>query len=91
MPRPQLDPEVADAAPSEPVLTDYDDVHAITYLRMLDAEADNADWREVARMVLHLDPDSEPDRARRAFDSHLSRAKWMSGYGYQQLLRRGAF
>ena len=91
MPRPQLDPDVADAAPSELVLTDYDDEHMITYLRMLDAEADNADWREVARIVLHLDPDSEPDRARRAFDSHLSRAKWMSGHGYKLLLRRGDF
>jgi hypothetical protein len=27
--------------------------------------------------VLHIDPEHEPDRARRAFDSHLSRAKWM--------------
>jgi hypothetical protein len=89
MPRPQLDPDVADEAPSEPVLTDYDDVHAITYLRMLDAEADNADWREVAKIFLHIDPKHEPDRARRAYDTHLSRAKWMSGHGYKLLLRRG--
>jgi hypothetical protein len=91
MPRPPLDPDVADEAPSEPALTDYDEEHIITYLRMLDANAEGADWREVARIVLRLDPEQEPDRARRAFDSHLSRAKWMSGYGYQQLLRRGAF
>jgi hypothetical protein len=91
MPRPQLDPDVADAAPSGSVLTDYDEQHIITYLRMLDANADGADWREVARIVLHLDPENEPDRARRAFDSHLSRAKWMSGYGYQQLLRLGPY
>jgi hypothetical protein len=40
--------------------------------------------------VLDLDPEREPDRARKAFESHLSHAKWMSGHGYQQLLRGGA-
>jgi hypothetical protein len=28
-------------------------------------------------------------RARRAFDSHLARAKWMTEHGYRQLLRGG--
>ena len=60
------------------------------YLRLLDADAAGADWREVARIVLHLDPDDESDRARRAFDSHLSRAKWMTKQGYRLLLRGGA-
>jgi len=32
------DPDVADTAPSESVLTVYDDEHVITYLRLLDAE-----------------------------------------------------
>jgi hypothetical protein len=31
----------------------------------------------VSRIVLHIDAEQEPDRARRAFDSHLARAKWM--------------
>jgi hypothetical protein len=56
-------------------MTVYDEEHVITYLRLLDADADGADWREVARVVLHLDPEQESDRARRAFDSHLSRVK----------------
>jgi len=43
-------------------------------------------WREVARIVLHIDPDREAERARQAFDSHLARAKWMSRYGYRHLL-----
>ena len=38
--------------------------------------------------MLHIDAEREPDRARRALDSHLARAKWMSGSGYKQLLRR---
>jgi len=46
-----------------------------TYMRMLDADAEGADWREVARIVLHIDPVREPDRARQAFESHLPRAK----------------
>jgi len=78
MQKPPLDPDVADTAPSDPVLTVYDEEHIITYLRLLDANADGADWREVARIVLHLDPEHDSDRARRAFDSHLSRAKWMT-------------
>jgi hypothetical protein len=85
---PPLDPDVADLAPSVPALTAYDELHAVTYLRMLDADAKGADWRKVARIVLHIDPDREPDRARRAFESHLVRAKWMTKDGYRHLLRR---
>ncbi|MFB9266890.1 hypothetical protein ACFFWD_27635, partial [Bradyrhizobium erythrophlei] len=41
----------------------------------------SADWREVARVVLHIDPESAPDRARNAYHSHLARAKWMTERG----------
>ena len=89
---PSLNPVVADLAPCGPDLTVYDEEHGITYLRMLDADAEGADWREVSLIVLHIDLDRETDRARQAFESHLSRAKWMSSVssvGYRQLLRRG--
>ena len=79
MQTPPLDPDVADTAPSDFVLTAYDEEHLITYLRLLDADVEGADWREVARIVLHLDPEHEADRARRAFESHLSRARWNDG------------
>jgi len=82
-----LDPDVSDAAPSAPSLTSYYQEHLVTYLRLLDADAEGSDWREVARLVLHIDPDREPDRAREAFDSHLARAKWMTEHGYRHLLR----
>jgi len=39
----------------------------VTHLRMLDADADGADWREVSRIVLHIDAEREPVRARRTF------------------------
>jgi hypothetical protein len=86
MQSPYLDPDVADLAPSDPALTAYDQEHLITYLRLLDADAEGGDWREVSKILLHIDPKHEPDRARRAFDSHLQRAKWMAGSGYRHLL-----
>ena len=90
MQKPSLNPDVANVAPSERALTGYDQEHLVTYLRLLDADAQGADWREVARIVLHIDPEREPERARRAFDSHLARAKWAARVGYRQLLRGGA-
>jgi Uncharacterized conserved protein (DUF2285) len=83
MQKPPPDPDVADTAPSDSVLTVYDEEHVITYLRLLDADAEDADWREVARLMLHLDSEQDSDRARRAFDNHLSRAKWMTEHGYR--------
>jgi hypothetical protein len=90
MTKPPLDPDVADVAPTDSALTVYDEQHVVTYMRLLAAESEGADWREVVRSVLHLDPDSEPVRARNAFESHLARAKWMTEHGYRHLLRGGA-
>lgn len=56
---------------------------------MLDAEAEGADWRDVTRIVLNIDPETEPVRARRAFESHLARARWMTRHGYRLLLKEG--
>ena len=82
-----LDPDVADSAPNEPALTAYDEQHVVTYIRLLQAEGEGANWREVARVVLHMDPEREPDRARSAYQSHLARAKWVTEQG--RLLRGG--
>lgn len=85
MTKPQLDPDVADVAPNEAMLTAYDEQHVVTYIRLLQADGQGADWREVARIVLHIDPEREPDRARTAYQSHLARAKWVTEQG--RLLR----
>ncbi len=90
MQSPPLDPAVRDVAPTDAMLTGYDEQHLVTYLRLLDAAAEDADWREVARIVLHIDPNREPERARRVWETHLARAKWMTKNGYQHLLRGGA-
>ena len=87
---PPLDPPVADAAPTDGILTGYDEQHLVTYLRLLDAAKEGADWQEVAKLVLHIDPAREPVRARRAWDTHLARARWMTENGYRHLLRGGA-
>lgn len=87
MARPPLDPPVADVAPDAEALTTYDQDHLVIYVRLLDAEAEGADWTEVARLVLHIDPTTEPARARRAWESHLARARWMTEHGYRHLLR----
>jgi hypothetical protein len=86
---PPLNPDVADLVPSDPALTAYDEQHAVTYLRILDADAEGADWREVARIVVYVDLDREPNRTREAFENHLVRAKWTTKEGYRRLLQRG--
>ena len=87
---PPKEPPVADTAPAGEVLTGYDEQHLVTYLRLLDAAAEDADWREVAQLVLRIDPGREPERAERAWESHLNRARWMTTSGYRHLLQDGA-
>jgi T6SS, Transcription factor, DNA binding domain len=84
---PPLDPHCSDRAPDVEFLTHYDEVHLLTYLRLLNGYADGADWRDVAHRVLHIDPRREPERARAALQSHLARARWMTENGYGHLLR----
>jgi hypothetical protein len=58
------------------------------YLRLLDANEDGADWREVAAIVLELDVTQDPERARRTWETHLVRAIWMTETGYRHLLQK---
>lgn len=77
-----------DAPPDAPTVTDYDRSHAVLYLRLLDAEAAGADWKEVVALLFGLNPLTAPEHARRVHAAHLARARWMSAQGYQELLRR---
>ena len=86
----ELDPDVDDFAPIDDALTSYDERHLVTYLRLLDADIDNADWREVSWIVLHRDPATEPFRTKRCWQSHLARARWMTEHGYRHLLDQAA-
>jgi T6SS, Transcription factor, DNA binding domain len=80
---------VADIAPSADTLTPNDKDHLVTYLRLLDASTQGAEWTEAARIVLGIDPEQEPQRARAIWESHLKRAKWMTTHGYKDLVRNG--
>ena len=84
----QLDPDVDDEAPAGPDVTAYDEQHYVTYLRLLDASRDGADWREVARIVLHRDPIAEETRSRHCWETHLARAQWLSKAGYRRILEQ---
>ena len=89
--RPRLDAPVADEPPASDQLTDYDALHVIHYIILLDAERDRVAWEDVAREALQIDPAREPARARRAYETHLARAKWMANSGWRQMLRAGTF
>ena len=82
-----LDPSVSDAAPTEAILTAYDEQHLLTYLRLLDAAEEGADWREALAVIFDMDPEQDLPRARTIYDSHLARARWMTEQGYRHLLR----
>jgi hypothetical protein len=80
-------PTFLDEPPPEPQLTGYDREHMVLYLRILDADRDGADWREVVRILFKLDSDLDPERCRKIHDSHLARARWMTEHGYRELVR----
>lgn len=79
-------PPFKDRPPAHDRVTAYDERHFITYLRLLDASEERADWREVAQIVFGLDATREPDRVRIIYESHLDRARWMTTHGYRHLL-----
>lgn len=86
MAKPELEPAVADEPPWSDGINEYDEKHFVTYVRLLDADKERASHEEMARIVLGIDPDTEPDRARRAVETHLRRARWMTESGYGHLL-----
>lgn len=72
--------------PADDALTAYDRQHLVTYLRLLDAAAEGADWEEVVEVIFAIGPKADPAYARRLYDSHLARARWMTTSGYRDLL-----
>ena len=79
-------PAFDDYPPVSTKLTPYDERHLVTYLRLLDAAEEGADWREAVQIIFGLDPARDPKRARMVHDSHLARARWMTETGYRHLL-----
>lgn len=73
---------VAERAPSEFVVTEYDHAHMLTYARLLDAERDGHEWSVVAAEVLDLHVSADCEGARRCWQSHLERAHWLVREGF---------
>lgn len=69
-------------APEGDALTDYDREHAALYLRLLDAEAAGADWRDVSKTVFGGDLG---EHAESQYRSHLARAHWLRDGAYGEL------
>lgn len=74
-----------DVPPQGDVVTKYDRRHMAQYMRLLDAAGEGASWQEAAQIILGLDTQKEPERARLVHDTHLERARWLSSEGYRQL------
>ena len=75
-----------DCPPQLDRVSSYDEKHLASYIRLLDAEAEGADWREAVSIIFGLDPHKHPERPKLVHDSHLARAHWMRDKGYRNLL-----
>ena len=73
--------------PDSKTLTEYDENHLTDYLRLLDADKEGADWKEIVSIIFEIDPDEDESKAKAMYASHLERAKWVSESGYAQLLK----
>jgi hypothetical protein len=80
---------ISNLAPQGDDLTDYDHAHMTLYLRLFDAAESGASLQEVSQILFGIDADKETERARKIYDSHLARARWMTEHGYRKLLEGG--
>lgn len=81
-------PDFMDRPPQSDSVTAYDEAHFVTYLRLLDAAAEGADWEEIVEHVFAIDPVLDVKRARVMYDTHLARAQWMARNGYRKIKLR---
>ncbi len=79
-------PDYIDEPPAEDRITAYDRAHFKTYLRLLDADAEGADWEEAVQIIFGIDPRQDRGHALKVHSTHLARARWMTEHGYRHLL-----
>lgn len=58
-----------------------------TYLRLLDADREQADWRDAAAIILDLDVEKDPEGSRAVFERSLKQALWLRNHGYLGLVK----
>lgn len=73
---------IADRAPVDDRVTDYDRAQESLYRRLLEAADAGREWSDVAQTLMRLDPVRARDAARLAYETHLSRAAWMVEQGH---------
>lgn len=67
-------------------MTAYDQQSLPVYAEMLDADDAGIGWEEGAHTILGLDIAIDEDTARRCWESHLARARWIIGEGLDAAL-----
>ena len=72
---------LAPLAPTKKVVLDYDRRHLLIYAELLDAADAGIDWQAGSLAILGLDPTSDAEQARSCWESHLARARWITGEG----------
>lgn len=78
--------EIVIEPPDSMTVTAYDKAHFATYLSLLYAAGEGASDHQMARGILMIDPEQEPQRAQQVLERHLKRARWLAESGYQSLL-----
>ena len=76
----------ADMAPTDAIVTDYDQAHFLTYARVLDAERDGLDWETGLTTILYRDFGDDVGGGKTCWDSHVGRAHWIVKDGLVALL-----
>ncbi len=66
---------------------DYDLENLPVYAEMLDADAAGLHWAEGARLILGVDLTADGEAARKCWESHLARARWIVGEGLGSALQ----
>jgi hypothetical protein len=76
----------ANMAPTDAIVTDYDQSHFLTYARVLDAERDGLDWKAGLTTILHRDFGNDLTAGKTCWDSHVARAHWIVKSGIAKFL-----
>ena len=76
----------ADMAPTDAIVTDYDQAHFLTYARVLDAERDGLDWETGLTSILYRNFGYDLDAGKTCWDSHVVRAHWIVKSGIAIML-----
>jgi hypothetical protein len=76
----------ANMAPTDAIVTDYDQAHFLTYARVLDAERDGLEWKTGLTTILDRDFGDNFAAGTTCWDSHVARAHWIIKSGIAILL-----